>query len=122
VSLLPETGFHELRAVFLLGAPGRVASIGLHLDAFDRARRASERAAAIAAAAYETHSLSGASATLRLEPLATQLERLELALRDRRAGSDGPPSAARARELLGTIAALVTELAVTELACHAANA
>lgn len=111
MSLLPEAAFHELRAAFLLGAPRRVERIELHLDAFDRARRASERAAAIAAAAYETHSLSGASATLRLEPLATQLERLELALRDRRADSDGTSSAARARELLGTIAALVAELA-----------
>ena len=102
----------ELRAVFLLDAPGRVERIELQLDALDRARLPSERAAAIAAAAYETHSLSGASATLRLEPLATQLERLELALRDRKAESDGPSSAARARELLGTIAALVAELAL----------
>jgi len=98
--------------VFVLDAPGRVESIELHLDAFDRARLESERAAAIAAAAYETHSLSGASATLRLEPLATQLERLELALRDRRAESDGPSSVARARELLVSIAALVADLAL----------
>jgi len=112
MSLLPETTFHELRAVFLLGAPARVESIELHLDAFDQARRAPERAAAIAAATYETHSLSGASATLRLEPLATQLERLELALRDRMAESDGPSPIARARELLGSIASLVADLAV----------
>jgi HPt (histidine-containing phosphotransfer) domain-containing protein len=96
----------------LLDAPRRIESIELHLDVFDRARLASERVAAIAAAAYETHSLSGASATLRLEPLATQLERLELALRDRRAESDGSSSTPRARELLATIAALVADLSL----------
>jgi HPt (histidine-containing phosphotransfer) domain-containing protein len=111
VSLLPETALRDLRAVFLLDAPSRVERIELQLDAFDRARRPSDRASAIAAAAYETHSLSGASATLLLEPLATQLERLELALRDRKAGRGSPSPAACARELLGTIAALVTELA-----------
>ena len=99
----------DLVAVFLLGAPGRLARIELQLDVLDRARLPSERSAAIAAAAYEAHSLSGVSATLGLEPLATHVERLELALRDRKARSDDPSLAARARELLGTIGAIVSD-------------
>jgi HPt (histidine-containing phosphotransfer) domain-containing protein len=101
----------ELIAVFLLDAPGRLERIERQLDALDRARLPSERAAAIADAAYEAHSLSGASGTLRLEPLATQVERLELALRDSKVQTDDPSLAAHARELLGTIRGIVAELA-----------
>jgi HPt (histidine-containing phosphotransfer) domain-containing protein len=110
----------ELVAVYLLGAPSRIQRIELQLDVLDGARLPSERATAIAAAAHEAHSLSGAAETLRLEPLATHLERLELALRDANGPGDDPSSAAHARELLGTISTALAELRGRSLAHHRA--
>jgi HPt (histidine-containing phosphotransfer) domain-containing protein len=100
----------DLVAVFLRDAPSRLGRIELQLEALDRALLPSERATARAAAAYEAHSLSGASETLRLEPLATHLERLELALRDADGRGDDPSTTARARELLGAISSIVAEI------------
>jgi HPt (histidine-containing phosphotransfer) domain-containing protein len=110
----------DLVAVFLLDAPGRLERIEVQLDAVDRARLPSARATAIAAAAYEAHSLSGASETLRLEPLATHLERLELVLRNANWQSDDLSPAASARELLGTIGTVVAELRERSPAHHRA--
>lgn len=110
MSLLDETALRDLVAVFLLDAPSRLERIELQLDAMERARRPSDRAVARAAAAHEAHSLSGASETLRLEPLATHLERLELALRNPNGQCSDPWSAACARELLGTISTIVADL------------
>ena len=107
--LVDQTALHTLVGVFLLDAPNRLERIELQLDAMDRTRHPSERATAISAAAHEAHSLSGASETLRLEPLATHLERLELALRNV-SGQGADPSSARVRELLDTITAVVAEL------------
>jgi HPt (histidine-containing phosphotransfer) domain-containing protein len=120
VSRLDETALRGLVAVFLLDAPSRLDRIELQLDTVNRARLPSERTTAIAAAAHEAHSLSGAAETLRLEPLATHLERLELALRNANGRSDDTSSTARARELLGTISTIVAELRRRSPAHHRA--
>jgi HPt (histidine-containing phosphotransfer) domain-containing protein len=113
-----EAALHDLVAVFLRDAPGRLERIEVQLDALDRARLPCERADAIAAAAREAHSLSGSSETLRLEPLATHLERLELALRAADGQRDEPSPPSRPRELLGTIATIVAELSQGPPAHH----
>jgi CheY-like chemotaxis protein len=107
---LDEADLRELVAVFVLDAPGRLGRIELRLDAFERAPGPSEQATAIAAAALEAHSLSGAAKTLRLEPLATDAERLELLLRDDVGRGGRYALASRARGLLGAIAAIVAGL------------
>jgi CheY-like chemotaxis protein/HPt (histidine-containing phosphotransfer) domain-containing protein len=81
-----DNDLRELRVVFALDAPGRLTRIERHLDAFDRD-----------SAAHEAHSLRGAAATLRLDELATLVERLELML------GNGSNNVARARELLSAI-------------------
>jgi CheY-like chemotaxis protein len=111
---LDEADLRELLAVFLLDAPGRLARIELHLEALERARLPSERAAAVAAATHEAHNLSGAAGTVRLEAVAEHAERLELALRDDEVGAGGRALARRAREQLDTIGALVAALEIED--------
>jgi CheY-like chemotaxis protein len=82
----------ELLAVFALDAPGRLERIERRLEAADGL-----------AAANEAHSLSGAAATVGLEDLAAEAERLEAELR---AGT-GP---ADVRHRLEAIAALLSNL------------
>ena len=107
---MEEADLRELLAVFVLDAPRRLALIELRLEELERASDPSEGAAAVAAAALEAHSLRGAAGTLRLEPLATYAERLEVLLRDERAHHGGQELARQARELLATITALVVTL------------
>jgi HPt (histidine-containing phosphotransfer) domain-containing protein len=105
-----EADLREVLAVFLLDAPGRLDRIELHLEALERARLPSERAAAVAAATHEAHSLSGAAGTLRLEPVAARAERMELVLRDDEVGAGGRAFAKRVRDELDTIAGIVAAL------------
>jgi len=98
LTTLDEADLRELHAVFLLDAPGRLERIAGHLDELERARLPPERAAAAAAAAHDAHSLTGAARTLRLEPLATHSERLELVLRADDSSGGALPE--RARDLL----------------------
>jgi CheY-like chemotaxis protein len=83
----------ELLGIFALDAPRRLAAIERELDVLERSP------AGAATAALEAHSLLGAAATLRLEPLAALAERLELTLRE-----EGAARATRARDLLAAIA------------------
>jgi CheY-like chemotaxis protein len=85
----------ELLAVFALDAPGRLERIERHLEA----------PADVGAAAHEAHSLCGAAATVGLESVAVEAERLEAEL-----GSGAAPEQARRR--LDTISALLAELDV----------
>ena len=94
----------ELLAVFALDAPGRLERIGHHLEAADGL-----------AAANETHSLSGAAATVGLEGLAAEAERLEVELRAGAAMND-------LRLRLEAIAALLPELESEEPPAAAARA
>jgi CheY-like chemotaxis protein len=82
----------ELLAVFALDAPGRLERIDYHLEAADTA-----------AAANEAHSLCGAAATVGLEALAAEAERLEAELRAGAAPAD-------VRHRLEAIATLLAEL------------
>ena len=93
---MDEADQRELLAVFRLDAPGRVERLERRLDCAD-----------LAAAANEAHSLYGAAATVGLEAVAAEAERLEAELR---AGAD----LERARRRLETIAALVSELAAAD--------
>ncbi len=106
---MEEADLRELLAVFVLDAPRRLALIELRLDELERASDPSEGAAAVAAAALEAHSLRGAAGTLRLEPLATYAERLEVLLRSERAHRGGQELARQARELLAAISSLVDD-------------
>jgi CheY-like chemotaxis protein len=67
---LDDADLRELKAVFLLDAPGRLERIERHLNAADHA-----------AAAAQAHSLCGAAATVGLETIAAEAERLETELR-----------------------------------------
>lgn len=111
---MEEADLRELLAVFVLDAPRRLALIELRLDELERASDPSEGAASIAGAALEAHSLRGAAGTLRLEPLATYAERLEVLLRGERAHRGGQELARQARELLATISSLVATLEATQ--------
>src|SRR4051794_23828043 len=95
-------GLSALLDLFVLDAPRRLATIEWNLDALDRSPA---EGAPAAAAALEVHSLLGAAATLRLEPIATLAERLELTLR----GTDAR-RVARARELLAALRVSVADL------------
>ncbi len=94
----------ELLAVFALDAPGRLERIERHLAAADGL-----------AAANEAHSLSGAAATVGLEDLATEAERLETELRAGTAPAD-------VRHRAEAIAALLAELESHEPPAPAARA
>src|SRR5918992_320878 len=90
----------ELLAVFALDAPGRLERIERHLATADGL-----------AAANEAHSLSGVAATVGLEALAAEAERLEAELR----GGGSP------RRRVEAIAALLSELETGEPAAPAAR-
>lgn len=87
----------ELRAVFALDAPGRLERIERHLEAPSE----------VAAAASEAHSLCGAAATVGLDAVAAEAERLEAELR-------GGAVAELARRRLDTISALLAGLDVED--------
>jgi CheY-like chemotaxis protein len=104
----------ELLAIFVLDVPGRLTRIELQLETLERARGPSQRAAAVAAATNEAHSLSGAAATVRLPSVARHAERMELALRDDELGAGGPALATDVRDQLEAIARIVAELEVED--------
>jgi CheY-like chemotaxis protein/HPt (histidine-containing phosphotransfer) domain-containing protein len=99
-----DADLRELLAVFALDAPGRLERIDHHLETADGL-----------AAANEAHSLSGAAATVGLEALAAEAERLEAELRAGAAPND-------VRHRLEAIAALLPELESEESAAAAARA
>jgi CheY-like chemotaxis protein len=96
-----DADLRELLAVFALDAPGRLERIERHLQAADGL-----------AAANEAHSLSGAAATVGLEALAAEAERLEAELR----------AGAIPRRRVEAIAALLSELESDEQPSTAARA
>jgi hypothetical protein len=78
--VLDDADLRELRALFLVDAPQRIARLELDLEEIDAAETGPTRRAAAAAGAREAHSLQGAAGTAGLDALADLAEQLHEAL------------------------------------------
>ena len=100
--MLGDADLRELRALFLVDAPQRVARLELDLEAIDAAESGPARRAAAAAGAREAHSLQGAAGTAGLHGLADLAEQLHETLAD-----DGSAGASElVREIKSALAAV----------------